>query len=136
MKIAIVGSRNFKNDHLIHQKIIGYFYGNPVHHDFVSGGANGADKMAEKWIDYLNDEKYITYRNPNSKLPKRQKTKKIIFKPDWNKYGKKAGFIRNQQIVNEADKIIAFWDGKSKGTKHSIDLEIKAGKPIDIYIRN
>jgi hypothetical protein len=61
--------------------------------------------------------------------------KKHIFKPDWDKYGKRAGFIRNELIINEADKIIAFWDGESKGTKLSIDLAIKAGKPIDIYVR-
>ena len=38
-------------------------------------------------------------------------------------------------IKGSADKVIAFWDGKSNGTKYSIDLAIKANKPVDIYIR-
>ena len=41
-----------------------------------------------------------------------------------------------KQNENEADKIIAFWDGRSKGTKISIDMAIKANKNIDIYVRN
>jgi hypothetical protein len=136
MKIAVVGSRNWKDEMLIQHKIFEYFYGNPIIYDFISGGANGVDKIAEKWIDYLNDEKYIIWRNPNAEYLPRQKTKKIIFLPDWDKYGKSAGYIRNKLIVEEADKIIAFWDGHSKGTKHTIDLAIEAKKPIDIYIRS
>ncbi len=44
-----------------------------------------------------------------------------IFIAEWDKYGKSAGYIRNRLIVQESDMIVAFWDGKSKGTKHSID---------------
>jgi len=51
--------------------------------------------------------------------------KSIIIKPEWNKYGKSAGYKRNSLIINEADKVVAFWKGESKGTKHSIDLAIK-----------
>ncbi len=82
----------------------------------VSGGARGIDSLAE-----------IEAKN--------LKIKTIIFKPDWDRYGKKAGFLRNILIINEADKVIAFWDGASKGTKHSIDLAIKQDKPLDIYVR-
>jgi ankyrin repeat protein len=46
----------------------------------------------------------------------------IEFPADWNKYGKRAGFIRNQEIVDNSDFVIAFWDGVSNGTKHSIEL--------------
>ena len=118
MKIAVVGSREFRE-----KDLIGYilsletesFHSQEV--TIVSGGARGVDSWAEEIADLAN-------------------FKKEIFKPEWDKYGKSAGFIRNKLIVNEADKVIAFWDGQSKGTKHSIDLAIKASKPIDIYIRN
>ena len=44
---------------------------------------------------------------------------------DWNQYGKQAGFIRNTQMANVADMVIAFWDGKSRGTAHMIDTARK-----------
>jgi hypothetical protein len=53
---------------------------------------------------------------------------------DWNKYGKRAGFLRNAEMVSEADVLFAFWDGKSKGTKHSIDLALDKGIPVFVYI--
>lgn len=117
MKIAVVGSRQFKDKQFVFNKVTSIFY-NENHSskpEFISGGALGVDSWAEECI--LGH------------------TPKKIFKPEWEKYGKRAGFLRNELIINEADKIIAFWDGESKGTKHSIDLAIKAGKPIDIYVR-
>ncbi len=135
MKIAMIGSRVFNDEHLIRTEVMGWFYGQPIQHEFVSGGAKGADSIAEHWVDYLNEEKYIEWKNPNSTQPSRVKTKKTIFLPDWDKYGKRAGFIRNELIIKEADLVIAFWDGQSKGTKHSIDLAIAQGKPTNIYIR-
>jgi uncharacterized phage-like protein YoqJ len=121
MKIAIVGSREFKNKDFV-QNIVSNQLTNGDY--FISGGARGVDTWAEETIPILETGL------ANFKINKK------IFKPDWNKYGKRAGFLRNQLIIDEADKVIAFWDGKSKGTKHSIDLAIKANKPIDIYIRN
>lgn len=115
MKIAVVGSREFKDEKFISDILL-----NPELNNtgiLVSGGAKGVDTWAEEIWDNMGWEK-------------------IIFKPNWNKYGKKAGFLRNQQIVDVADKLIAFWNGKSKGTKHSIDLAVKKGIPVDIYIRN
>lgn len=135
MKIAIVGSRGYANLDFVVIKTHELFFPpkyQGVHHEFISGGSsvkdsNGeetsVDKCAEDYIDELN------------RIYKKHFTKpinKTVFKPDWNKYGKRAGAIRNQQIVDEADKIVAFWDGKSKGTKITIDMAIKANKPIDI----
>lgn len=45
-----------------------------------------------------------------------------IFPAEWDKYGKRAGYLRNEQMADHADSLIAFWDGKSKGTKHMIDI--------------
>jgi len=82
----------------------------------VSGGARGVDTWASDQA--IN----------NTKLS-------IVHYAEWDKYGKKAGFLRNHDIINDADMVFAFWNGTSKGTKHSIDLAIKAGKPINIYVR-
>lgn len=124
MKIAIVGSRDFKDLETLRNilkdlpKEFGRF-------TFISGGARGVDTLTEKIIDKMNAGKFSEH----------QHHPKLIFKPDWDTYGKKAGFLRNQKIVQEADMLIAFWDGKSKGTKHSIDLAVQKGIPINIYIR-
>lgn len=120
MKIAVVGSREFKNKEFVEKIVSRELNG---YDTLVSGGCRGVDTWAENVIPILNSG-LANYR-----------IKKIIFKPDWNRYGKRAGFLRNQLIIDEADRVIAFWDGKSKGTKHSIDLAIKAGKPLDIYVR-
>jgi len=124
MKIAMVGSRNFSDMKFAQFKIqqilifaIPDCDENKEAPILISGGAKGIDSLAEKTANQYQIE-----------------TK--IFIPDWDKYGKRAGFLRNQLIINEADKIIAFWDGKSPGTKHSINLAINAGKPVDIYVRN
>ena len=49
-----------------------------------------------------------------------------------DKYGKRAGFIRNCEMVDCCDGVVVFWDGKSKGTKHTIDYASKRGKPCII----
>ncbi len=122
MKIAVVGSREFTDKNFIKFIMRKYFSKDCV---LISGGAKGVDSIAEEIIDKVNSFN----SNPGTCI------KKIIFKPDWDKYGKSAGFIRNKDIIDNADMVLAFWDGTSKGTKHSIDLAIKAGKPINIYIR-
>lgn len=83
----------------------------------ISGGARGADAMADR---YARDKKIKT----------------MIFLAEWDKYGKGAGFIRNKDIVDNADKVIAFWDMKSPGTKNSIDYATKTNKPVLIINTN
>ena len=56
----------------------------------------------------------------------------LIYKPDWAKYKRGAGVVRNKQIVEAFDLIIAFWDGKSKGTKNSINTAKKMDKEVRI----
>ena len=99
MKIGIIGSRGFNNYELLEKTLEEYQNAELV----VSGGAQGADKLGERWA-------------------KEKGIKTLIFKPNWEKFGKSAGFIRNQDIVKNSDLVIAFWDGESKGTKNSIDL--------------
>ncbi len=108
MKVAVIGSRSFTDYDLV-ISILDEFDISAV----VSGGAKGADSLGEKYaIDNFIDT--------------------LIFKPDWKRYGRGAGFVRNKEIINNCDIVVAFWDGKSKGTKNSIDLARKQNKTVRI----
>lgn len=109
MKIAIVGSRNYPDLEVVRQ----FVREQPTTTCIVSGGAKGVDRAAE-------DE------------ARRRGLEVEIHFPDWDVHGKSAGFIRNRAIVESADEVVAFWDGTSRGTKHSIDLAHKAGKPVRV----
>ena len=79
----------------------------------VSGGAIGADTYAKEFAIKHN-------------------LKLIEFLPDYEKYGRKAPLVRNKLIVENCDCLIAFWDGKSRGTKYTLDYATKLGKPTKI----
>jgi len=108
MKLAIVGSRTFNDYNKLCEFISQNFDINSITH-IVSGGARGADALGERFAADYGKEL-------------------IVFKADWDKYGKRAGFIRNVDIINECDQCVAFWDGESHGTKHDIELCEKQGK--------
>jgi len=110
MKLAIIGSRTFNNYELLQETLEPY---KPKLTLVVSGAARGADKLGEYWA-------------------RENKIETLIFPADWDKHGKKAGFIRNEDIIKNCDCCIAFWDGESKGTKHSISLCEKYNKPVKI----
>ncbi len=110
MKVAIVGSQGYK--HL--QRVIDYVRSLPLDTIIVSGGAVGPDKAAEETAK------------------QRGMPDLLIFLPDWTKYGKPAGPIRNKQIVDAADKLVAYWDGTSRGTLNSINLAKERGIPVVI----
>jgi hypothetical protein len=110
MKIAIIGSRDFYNYKLIIKTLEPYKSKISL---IVSGAAKGADSLGEKWaID--------------------NKIQTLIFPADWEKHGKRAGFIRNEDIIKNCDGVIAFWNGISKGTAHSLSLAEKYNKPVKI----
>ena len=101
MKILVCGSRNFKNYDAVISMLWQFQDEIP---EVISGGALGADSLAERWADYFG-------------------CKKTIIKPDWDKHGKSAGMIRNKKMIDlNPDFVIAFWDGKSAGTKNTISL--------------
>jgi hypothetical protein len=56
-----------------------------------------------------------------------------VFPADWDKHGKAAGFLRNTTIIENADWVVAFWDGTSRGTSDSIKKAHAAGKPISVF---
>jgi len=112
MKVIIAGSRNFPTEH---SDIIWCSIATSKFEitEVVSGGAIGADRFGE------------VYARQN-KIPIKK------FLPDWNRYGKSAGFIRNEQMANYADALIAIWDGKSNGTKNMIGHMKRLGKPVEV----
>lgn len=85
--------------------------------EIVSGHAVGADSFGE------------AYANENG-------IKLTVFKPDWKQYGRAAGPIRNKSMLDYATEetpvVVAFWDGKSKGTKNMINLAEKVGAEVHI----
>jgi len=112
MRIAIVGSRGFTNFDFLEKTILDNYKLENIT-EIISGGAKGADTLAEQFA--------IKHSIPMS-----------IFTPDWELYGKSADYKRNIQIIDMSDEVIAFWDGISKGTKHSIDLANKDKKKVMI----
>jgi hypothetical protein len=115
MNVAIVGSRSI-NDYNLFQESLSEILGElmcdgTIIDCIVSGGASGVDTMAERYA-------------------KAHKIPTKICKPDWNTFGKRAGFLRNKQIVEYSDVVIVYWDGVSKGSKHDIDLAEKLKKRL------
>lgn len=105
MKVIIAGSRTF-TDYKALTEHCDHLLSNQYDIEIVSGTAQGADKLGER---YAKEKGY-----PVKKFP-----------ANWDELGKKAGYIRNEQMAKYADALIAFWDGKSKGTKHMIELAKK-----------
>lgn len=112
MRLAVVGSRGFDDYEYLAELLdtIHVFSSVTL---VVSGGADGADSLAERWAKENNIET-------------------LIIKPDWEQYGKRAGYVRNIEIWDNSDEGIAFWDGQSKGTAHSFEIAKKQEKKIYI----
>ncbi len=114
MKLIIAGGRNFTNYQKL-KETCDHFLQDQTNIEIVSGAYyKGADYLGEK---YAIDKGY--------KLTK--------FPADWNKFGKAAGPKRNQQMANYADTLIAFWDGKSRGTNNMIELANKRKLNVLIF---
>lgn len=112
-RVAVVGSRDFPDP----AATVEYFL-STLPHDVViiSGDARGIDRAAAAWA-----EANLAHRP-------------IVVRPDWNGYGKLAGKHRNWDIVRQADRVIAFWDGTSNGTAHSIAAAVRYQKPVTIHM--
>jgi len=118
MNLAVVGSRSFKDNLEAKKEAKSLIAGAILALDvttIVSGGAAGPDKWSEEVANQMNIET-------------------IIYKPEWKKYGKSAGMRRNRDIINDAESVLVFWDGKSKGTSHDIMLARKYNKPYVLFV--
>lgn len=110
MKVAIIGSRNIS---MSIDELTEYIPEGTT--EIVSGGARGVDTVAREFAIYNN-------------------IKLTEFLPDYQRYKRGAPLIRNREIINYADTVIAFWDGNSRGTKFVIDECKKAGKTVQVII--
>ena len=106
MKIAIIGSRDLWVENLEE-------YLPPCATEIVSGGARGIDSCAE------------AYARING-------LKLTVFPPEYERFGRAAPIVRNQQIVDYADEVLAFWNGSSKGTRSVIEYCKKRGKTVTV----
>lgn len=104
-RIIIAGGRNFNDYNLLKEKVDNIISDKRKTHQIyiVSGKARGADSLGEK------------YANENG-------LNIMEFPADWDKHGRSAGYKRNVEMAENADALIAFWDGESRGTKHMIDI--------------
>lgn len=107
---AVIGSRNYSDLDRVAQWCIDNITAQDV---IVSGGARGVDTTAKASAKVLG----CGY---------------IEFLPDYSTYGKRAPLERNKLIVDAADEVVAFWDGESTCTQHSVTLAKKQGKKVTI----
>ncbi len=111
MKIIIAGGRDFDDYGRLYTVMGEYDH---YHVELVCGMAKGADALGLEWaqLNHVDVAK---------------------FPADWDTHGKSAGYIRNSEMADYADVLVAFWDGTSKGTKHMIDLALGKGLEVHVY---
>ena len=112
MNVAIVGGRDFDDYEQFKSSVNGEKI---KFKSIISGGARGVDTMAERYAKEIG-------------VPVN------IYLHDWTKHGKSAGPIRNRQIIETADCVIAFWDEKSPRTRSSIKIAEELKKPVTIFV--
>lgn len=113
-RLAIIGSRTFDDYKILNTLVTDCHLNVGITH-IISGGAKGADLLGAKWA-------------------KEHSVKLVEYLPEWDKYGKSAGFRRNADIINDSDAVMAFWDMESKGTADSINKANERG--LDVFIFN
>ncbi len=111
MRVAIVGSRNIENKENIYELLCRYIPANTT--EIVSGGAMGIDTLAEVYAE--KNHLHLT-----------------VFKPDYTSFGKRAPLVRNEEIIRYAQYVLAFWDGSSHGTAHTIATCVTLGVPVKV----
>ena len=108
-RIAVIGSRDFDDYARLESVLEPHL---PA--VLVSGGAQGADRLAER----LAQQHGLTID---------------VIPADWQRYGRGGGPIRNKQIVESSALVIAFWDGKSRGTRSALAHADKVGAPVEVH---
>lgn len=110
MKILVCGGRDYKDEHTVN-RILNLVHEKKGIFEIIHGAARGADTLAAKWAE-------------------RNNIHCLDFPANWDKYGKRAGAIRNHRMLKEGapDAVVAFPGGS--GTKHMVKLAQKAGVPV------
>lgn len=114
-RVIIAGSRSFNDYRLLQSKCDEFLQTIQKEHNIiiVSGTASGADRLGERYAEQHN---YQVKRYP----------------ADWKRFSLSAGPIRNELMADHADMLIAFWDGKSRGTFNMIKTARKAGLSVHV----
>lgn len=114
MRVAVVGSRSIEYDKIRDVAMAFLERYIPVNcTELISGGAIGADKLAEDYAE-------------------RYHLKMTVLEPDYAKNGKRAPLMRDEDIVRDSQYVIAFWDCRSRGTAYTVSYAVKEGIPVRI----
>ena len=117
-KVIVAGGRDFDNYEFLKKKLdetfesLGDLDAHPI--EIISGMADGADTLGIKYT-------------------KEHKLTMVLYPANWDKYPRMAGILRNMNMLVTATHLVAFWDGKSHGTKHMIEIAKEKGIPVWIY---
>lgn len=111
-RVIVAGGRDY-DDYDKMKESLDYFFQNKKPTSIVCGEAKGADKLGRKYAE----ENGIQVDS---------------FPADWENEGKSAGYKRNERMSKNADALVAYWDGESRGTANMIELMKNMGKPVKI----
>ena len=117
-KVIVAGGRDFADYAYLKEKLdevfasLGDLDSHPI--EIISGMAKGADTLG---IRYAEEHKLTM----------------VLYPANWKKYPRMAGILRNMNMLVTATHLVAFWDGKSRGTKHMIEIAKAKGIPVWIF---
>lgn len=117
-KVIVAGGRDFDNYEFLKEKLdetfesLGDLDAHPI--EIISGMADGADTLGIKYA-------------------KEHKLTMVLYPVNWKKYPRMGGILRNMNMLVTATHLVAFWDGKSHGTQHMIEIAKEKGIPVWIY---
>ena len=107
--VAVIGSRSFHNYKYVKERLDQLEITR-----IVSGGAIGVDTLADKYATEMN-------------IPIKH------YYPDYDEFGKSAPLRRNEDIIKDAEIVVAFWDGTSKGTKNALSIAKNFSKKVRVF---
>lgn len=105
--VIVAGSRGFNDEAWLIDTLDSIHRVEPIT-AIISGTARGADSLGERWAAARN-------------------VKCLRMPAKWDRYGKSAGYRRNEDMAKIANRLVAFWDGKSRGTQHMINIARERG---------
>lgn len=115
MKIAVSGSRPIHDREAVF-KILDSFFSGRKSFEIVVGDARGVDRLVREWASL-------------------REVKLHVCRAEWERYGRRAGFVRNEKMAKIADELLAVWDGKSSRTAHMVITMHRQRKPVKVVLR-
>lgn len=112
MKLIVAGSRNYTDKEKVF-KCLDILHNTIPITCIISGLAKGPDLFGKQWA--------ISRGVPVEEFP-----------ADWDTYGKRAGYMRNEQMAAHGTHLLAFWDGASRGTGHMIGIAKNKGLQVKV----